>query len=426
MESYLKYVSDDSLKKLQDSLKTVNVCLEKSNENCFFIIGHISDLQQAHKTMTNLLAKGLQQFSNQYIYSRHQAESKQDDYNKAYSYDDERKLNKRLNGTTSLDVSSGEKHENSKSTPKNVDSFDVDSRVWAYVKFKNSEAIKGISKHVSLKEMSYQAASVANMTVKITAVSRRLNVSDVVELLQKLYDDAMQNSQIIPLGKLDLSSSLPAVEKNSIIKFLKTVFEDFLFFEESFIGPNSSKKSIMDFASLLNHAYNNSPRVVKPLSLLTELVLIKPAKSVLTYSLLFLQKDHLYFETLNGVKVQLLKADITKQNVHAIVNSANSQLIPAGGVSKVIAKVAGKQYDKECVEVVRRHGTIRETNCRVTSGGNLVPYVIHAVGIIAKNCKNDEDRKYKMGIVFANIFKTAKTYEITSLAIPAIGTGTVF
>ena len=137
------------------------------------------------------------------------------------------------------------------------------------------------------------------------------------------------NAQIIPLEKLDLSSYLPSVEKKCIIDFLLSVFEDFLFYEEFLIGPNSAKKSIMDFASLLNYAYNNTPVVVKPMSLLSELVLVKPVKSSLTNSLLFLQ-DHLYFETLDGVRVQLFRDDITKQNVHAIVYSANCKLKPGG------------------------------------------------------------------------------------------------
>ena len=392
--------------------------------------GRLSDLQQTHQVMKTLLSKGLQEFSEKYAYNGHQAENKQDYYSnkKAYSHGEEvkeRNLNERSYGTTSLDVSSGERHIKPQPVLKDVDSFDVDSRIWAFAKFKNREKIKEISTNVSLKEMSCQAASVANMTIKIISGSHRVNVLDVVVSLQKLYDDAAQNAQIIPLDKLDLSSYLLSVEKKCIIDFLLSVFEDFLLYEEFLIGPNSAKKSIMDFASLLNYAYNNTPVVVKPMSLLSELVLVKPVESSLTNSLLFLQKDHLYFETLDGVRVQLLKADITKQNVHAIVNSANHELKPFGGVSKVIAKAAGAMYVKECEDFVRRNGPVPETSCKVTSGGTLVPRVIHVVGITAKSCKNDEDRKYKMSIVFLNVFKTVKLYEITSVAIPAVGTGTV-
>ena len=92
------------------------------------------------------------------------------------------------------------------------------------------------------------------------------------------------------------------------------------------------------------------------------------------------------------------------------------------GVSKVIAKAAGTKHVKECEDLVRRNGPVPETSCKVTSSGALVPYVIHVVGITAKSCKNDEDRKRKMGIVFTNVFKTAKSYKI---AIPAVGTGTM-
>jgi len=131
------------------------------------------------------------------------------------------------------------------------------------------------------------------------------------------------------------------------------------------------------------------------------------------------------FETIGSVKVgdveiRFIVGDITKLNVDAIVNAANSYLQHGGGVAGAISRAGGPEIQKESDEYVRKNGPVPPGGVAVTGAGNLkAKYIIHTVGPIGDKEGNDEIMKK----AFENIFSKADELAINSVAIPFVGTG---
>ncbi|HEY6121985.1 MAG TPA: O-acetyl-ADP-ribose deacetylase [Pyrinomonadaceae bacterium] len=123
-------------------------------------------------------------------------------------------------------------------------------------------------------------------------------------------------------------------------------------------------------------------------------------------------------------RVVVLVSDITKQQVDAIVNAANSSLMGGGGVDGAIHRAGGEAILQECREIRRslyRHG-LPTGQAVITTGGNLpAHHVIHTVGPVYGE---ERDREAELlSACYANSLTLALKHSLKSLAFPAISTG---
>lgn len=118
----------------------------------------------------------------------------------------------------------------------------------------------------------------------------------------------------------------------------------------------------------------------------------------------------------NGVRIEVLEADLTEQQVDAIVNAANSELILGGGVAGAIARKGGPTIQEEC----HRHGPIRVGEAAITGAGNLpAKYVIHAASMRLGGRATAESIRSSV----AHALRLADEHQVRSIALPAVGMG---
>lgn len=130
--------------------------------------------------------------------------------------------------------------------------------------------------------------------------------------------------------------------------------------------------------------------------------------------------DVLYEREINGVKLKVVKGDITQEEVEAIVNAANSYLKHGGGVAGAIVRAGGEIIQKESDEYVKKYGPLPVGSATITSSGKLkAKHVIHTVG--PRWGEGDEEKKLEKAI--GSVLTLAKEKDIKSLSIPAVSCG---
>jgi putative ATPase len=118
------------------------------------------------------------------------------------------------------------------------------------------------------------------------------------------------------------------------------------------------------------------------------------------------------------IKLEIVKGDITEEEVDAIVNAANENLIHRGGLALAIVKKGGQIIEEESDKI----GYCPPGKAVITSGGNLkAKFVIHAVGPVWEGGKYNEDEILYSAVRSALLLAHEKN--LKSISIPAISTG---
>jgi len=123
-------------------------------------------------------------------------------------------------------------------------------------------------------------------------------------------------------------------------------------------------------------------------------------------------------------RVLVVVDDITRLDVTAIVNAANSSLLGGGGVDGAIHRAGGPQILDECREIRRTvyPNGLPTGQAVLTTGGNLTAnYVIHTVGPIFG--QDPERESELLAACYQNSLLLARQHQVSSIAFPSISTG---
>lgn len=121
--------------------------------------------------------------------------------------------------------------------------------------------------------------------------------------------------------------------------------------------------------------------------------------------------------------IEIVRADITRQAVDAIVNAANSSLMGGGGVDGAIHGAGGSAILEECKKVRARDypdGLPTGDAVATTAGGLPAKWVIHTVGPVYSG---SEDDARLLAACHTNSLRVADELGATSVAFPAISCG---
>lgn len=121
---------------------------------------------------------------------------------------------------------------------------------------------------------------------------------------------------------------------------------------------------------------------------------------------------------IGGVTVECIQGDITRQpEMDAIVNAANAQLMPGGGVAGAIHRAAGPELAQEC----RPLAPIEPGQAVITSGHRLPNrHVIHCLGpVYGRDVPSDA----LLASCYRNALRLADRHRLASVGCPAISTG---
>lgn len=121
-------------------------------------------------------------------------------------------------------------------------------------------------------------------------------------------------------------------------------------------------------------------------------------------------------------RLELVQGDLTRETTDAIVNAANEELLPGGGVCGAIHRAGGPAIAEECRRVLQQRGPLADGQAVRTTGGNLpAAHVIHAVGPVWEDGNHGEPQA--LAACHREAIRLADEAGLASIAFPAISTG---
>lgn len=115
-------------------------------------------------------------------------------------------------------------------------------------------------------------------------------------------------------------------------------------------------------------------------------------------------------------RILIIAGDLVEQDVDAIVNAANNDLVLGGGVAGAIRTRGGPSIQEEC----DAHGPVKVGEAALTGAGELpARNVIHAASMALGGRTTAESLRSSMD----HVFRLAREHGVRTIAIPAVGTG---
>ncbi|MGM0435839.1 MAG: macro domain-containing protein [Bacillota bacterium] len=123
-------------------------------------------------------------------------------------------------------------------------------------------------------------------------------------------------------------------------------------------------------------------------------------------------------KTIQNITIELVQGDIASQSdMDAVVNAANSNLQPGGGVAGALHEKAGPELEEACKPL----SPIKPGEAVITEGFNLPnDYVIHVLGPVY-GINKPEDLLLRKS--YDKVLSIAEEHAISRIAFPALSTG---